>query len=186
MTAVFSQCSLMAATTCSNSNKEDWFLTESEGFYRSTFLRVLNNDGASFLIYFWLQWSVNYYNVHLMASFPGQPGYASTSLDLSEARDYGVWGCTSISWTIWKQSAFRCRQITTPTHHRSIFTGRMLFLTPNQQRQRTEGLNWLLSRPIGWSDVIESVVRVRSPSCGYNMHGIMCGVKGLRFIVLFK
>ena len=148
MTAVFSQCSLMAATTCSNSNKEDWFLTESEGFYRSTFLRVLNNDGASFLIYFWLQWSVNYYNVRLMASFPGQPGYAGTSLDLSEARDYGVWGCTSISWTIWKQSAFRCRQITTPTHHRSIFTGRMLFLTPNQQRQRTEGLNWLLSRPI--------------------------------------
>jgi len=31
-----------------------------------------------------------------------------------------------------KQSAPRSRQITAPTPHRSIFTGRMLFLTPNQ------------------------------------------------------
>ena len=29
--------------------------------------------------------------------------------------------------------------ITTPTPHHSIFTGRMLFLTPNQQCQSTEG-----------------------------------------------
>jgi len=29
--------------------------------------------------------------------------------------------------------------ITTPTPHHSIFTGRMLFLAPNQQRQNTEG-----------------------------------------------
>jgi len=33
------------------------------------------------------------------------------------------------------------RQITTPTPHQSIFTGRMLFLTPNQQCQTTEGNN---------------------------------------------
>jgi len=39
----------------------------------------------------------------------------------------GFWG---ISWTICKQSAPRCRQITIPTPHHSIF--RMLFLTPNQ------------------------------------------------------
>jgi len=32
-----------------------------------------------------------------------------------------------------KQSAPRCRHITTPTPHHSIFTGRTLFLTPNQQ-----------------------------------------------------
>ena len=32
-----------------------------------------------------------------------------------------------------------CRQITTPTPHHSIFTGRMLFLTPNQQCRSTEG-----------------------------------------------
>jgi len=31
------------------------------------------------------------------------------------------------------------RQITTPTSHHSTFTGRMLFLTPNQQCQSTEG-----------------------------------------------
>jgi len=33
----------------------------------------------------------------------------------------------------------RSRQIPTPTPHYSIFTGRMLFLTPNQLRQSTEG-----------------------------------------------
>jgi len=37
------------------------------------------------------------------------------------------------------KSAPRYRQITTPTHHYSIFTGRMLFLTSNQQCQSTEG-----------------------------------------------
>jgi len=30
-------------------------------------------------------------------------------------------------------------EITTPTPHHSIFTGQMLFLTPNQQCQSTEG-----------------------------------------------
>jgi len=52
-----------------------------------------------------------------------------TSLDLNEARDYGVLGCSGISRTICKQSAPRSRQITSPTPHHSIFTGRMLFLT---------------------------------------------------------
>jgi len=47
----------------------------------------------------------------------------------------GFWD--AVSWTICKQSAPRSRQITTPTPHHSIFTGRMLFLTPNQQS--TEG-----------------------------------------------
>jgi len=64
-----------------------------------------------------------------------------TSLDLNKARDNGVWGCSGISWTICKQSAPRFRQIATPTPHHSIFTGRMLFLTPNQQCQSTEGNN---------------------------------------------
>jgi len=62
-----------------------------------------------------------------------------TSLDLNEARDDGVLGCSGISWTTRKQSAPHCRQMTTPTPHHSIFTGRMLFLTPNQQFQSTEG-----------------------------------------------
>jgi len=58
--------------------------------------------------------------------------------------DDGVLGCSGISWTICKQSAPRSRQITTPTPHRSIFAGRMLFLVPNQQCQyycqSTEGI----------------------------------------------
>jgi len=43
-----------------------------------------------------------------------------TSLDLNEARDYGVLGCSGISWTICKLSAPRSRQITTPAPHHSI------------------------------------------------------------------
>jgi len=62
-----------------------------------------------------------------------------TSLDLNEARDNGVLGCSGISWTICKESAPRSREITTPAPHHSSFTGRMLFLTPNQERQSTKG-----------------------------------------------
>jgi len=51
----------------------------------------------------------------------------------------GFWDGSGISWTICKQSAPRSRQITTPTRHHSIFTGWMLFLTPNQQHQSPEG-----------------------------------------------
>ena len=47
-----------------------------------------------------------------------------------------------ISWTICKQSAPRFRQITTPTPQHSMFTGRMLFPTHNQQCQSTEGKNY--------------------------------------------
>ena len=36
-------------------------------------------------------------------------------------------------------ASLHSRQITTPTPHHSIFTGQMLFLTPNQQCQSTEG-----------------------------------------------
>jgi len=62
-----------------------------------------------------------------------------TSLDLNEARDDGVWDGSGIGWTICKQSAPRSGQITTPTPHHSVVTGRMLFLTPNQY-QSTEGI----------------------------------------------
>jgi len=51
----------------------------------------------------------------------------------------GFWEGSGVSWTTCKQSAPRTRQITTPTPHRSIFTGRMLFLMPSQRRQSTEG-----------------------------------------------
>jgi len=63
-----------------------------------------------------------------------------TSQDLSEAQQMlGFWDASGISWTICKQSAPRSRQITTPAPYHSIFTGRMLFLMPNQQCQSTEG-----------------------------------------------
>jgi len=51
----------------------------------------------------------------------------------------GVLGCSSIIWAICKQSVPRCREITTPRPRHSFFAGRMLFLTPNQQCQSTEG-----------------------------------------------
>ena len=44
---------------------------------------------------------------------------------------------STVRWTICKQSAPCCRQITTLTPHHSIYTGRLLFLTPNQQCQST-------------------------------------------------
>ena len=56
-----------------------------------------------------------------------------TNRDFTEARDSGI------SWAICK-SASSSRQITTPEpHHLSFFIGRMPFLSPNQQRQSTEG-----------------------------------------------
>ena len=44
-----------------------------------------------------------------------------------------------ISLTIWKQSAPRSRQTTTPAPHHAICTGPVLNLTPNPQCQSTEG-----------------------------------------------
>jgi len=85
----------------------------------------------------------DYYYTRLTAScrttWVCQYWKAKTSLDLTEARDDGGWDGSGISWTICKQSAPHSRQITAPTPHHSIFTGRMLFLTPNQQCQSTDG-----------------------------------------------
>ena len=64
-----------------------------------------------------------------------------TNLDLNEARDDGVLGCSGISQTICKQFAPCSRQTTTPTPHHSIFTGQVLFLKSSQQCQSTEGKN---------------------------------------------
>jgi len=77
-----------------------------------------------------------YYYTCLMASFPGQPGYAGTrkvkpACIKMRQEMMGFGDGSGISWAICKQSAPRSRQITTPTPHHSIFTGRMLFLMPN-------------------------------------------------------
>ena len=89
---------------------------------------------------------LNYYHycyTRLTASIPGnlviQYQKGEASLDLNEARDDGVSGCSGIRWTICKHSAPHSRQITTRTPHHSVFTGRVLFLMPNQQCQSTEG-----------------------------------------------
>ena len=60
---------------------------------------------------------------------------AKTNLDFTEARDSSGSG---ISWAICK-SAPGCRQITMAAPHYSVFTGRVSFLPPSQQRQSTEG-----------------------------------------------
>jgi len=56
-----------------------------------------------------------------------------TNLDFTEARD-NEW-----QWHQLDHMGPRSRQITTPAPHHSVFTGRMPFLPPNQQRQSTEG-----------------------------------------------
>jgi len=71
-----------------------------------------------------------------------------TNLDFTEARD-SEWhwillkqetvSGIVINWAICK-SAPCSRQTTTPAPHHSVFTGRMPFLPPNQQRQSTEVL----------------------------------------------
>jgi len=53
-----------------------------------------------------------------------------TNLDFTEARDS--------EWQ-WHQLDHSSRQITMPAPYHSVFTGRMSFLPPNQQRQSTEG-----------------------------------------------
>jgi len=58
-----------------------------------------------------------------------------TNLDLLEEEKVSGNG---ISWAICK-SAPSPRHITMPSSHNSVFTGRMPFLPPNQQRQSTEG-----------------------------------------------
>ena len=79
-------------------------------------------------------------HTHLTALFPGLPGSAGTRkakpiwILLKQETVSG----SGISWAICK-SAPRSRQITTPAPHHSVFTGRMPFLPPNQQRQSTEG-----------------------------------------------
>jgi len=79
-------------------------------------------------------------HICLTAVCPGLPGWAGTR------KVKPIWillkqetvGGSGISCAISK-SAPRSRQITMPAPHHSVFTGRMPFLPPNQQRQSTEG-----------------------------------------------
>jgi len=79
-------------------------------------------------------------NNHLTASFPGRPGYSryqkgKANLDFTGARDS--------EWQ-WHQLGHMqvCTSLQTDNHTNTpplVFTGRMPFLPPNQQRQSTEG-----------------------------------------------
>jgi len=55
------------------------------------------------------------------------------------AGDDGHQHASGISWTIYKSFAPRSRQITTPVPHHSVFTGRMPFRPPSEQRKSTGG-----------------------------------------------
>ena len=68
--------------------------------------------------------------------YPGEQVPGQTMLDFAEADMMG-WQC--ISWTICKLFALRSRRQPRQYFISQIFTGRMPFLTPNQQRQSTEG-----------------------------------------------
>ena len=61
------------------------------------------------------------------------------SLDLNEARYDGVSGWQLHQLDHKQKNASRSRQMTISTPHHSISTGRMLFLTPNQQCLSTDG-----------------------------------------------
>jgi len=56
-----------------------------------------------------------------------------------------------------KSFAPRSRQITTPVPHHSVFTGRMPFLPPNQQRQSTDGCACTYEKGKGFPYSIPSV-----------------------------
>ena len=62
-----------------------------------------------------------------------------TNLDFNETTDDRVAASSGISWTICKSFVPRSRQKTTPAPRHWVFTGWMLFLTPNQQREGTAG-----------------------------------------------
>ena len=59
-----------------------------------------------------------------------------TNLDFTEARD-SEWQWHQLD----HMHVCTLLQTNTPAPHHSVFTGRMPFLSPNQQRQSTEGTN---------------------------------------------
>ena len=83
-------------------------------------------------------------HTRLTALFPELPGWAGTRkvkpiwILLEQETVSG----SGISWAICK-SVPRSRQTTTPAPHHSVFTGRVPFLPPNQQRQSTEGNTYI-------------------------------------------
>ena len=78
---------------------------------------------------------VVYTHTRLTALCPGLPGWAGTRKVKPICILLKQETVSGICWAICK-SAPRSRQITMPAPHRSIFIGRVPFLSPNQQCQR--------------------------------------------------
>jgi len=79
-----------------------------------------------------------------------------TSLDLNEARDDGVLGCSGISCTICKQSAPRCRQIINHTN-----TSSLIFFT-----RWLNASSWFMPlSPILWTTT-QYVLNLLTSNCG--------------------
>ena len=86
------------------------------------------------------------------------------------------------------------RQITMPTPHHSIFTGRMLFLTPNQQCQSTEGKT--VSKQIDknkWVDtnrspiirvLLESMLYLETSTSNIGLLGLPQIMSGVRWLAV--
>jgi len=115
-----------------------------------------------------------YYSLSSTTTWVSRYQKGKSSLDLNEARDDGVLGCSGISWTICKQSMPRSKQITTPTPHHSIFTGHMLFLSPSQQCQDTEGSSPTCLKKIFYN---KRVFTGHMPSC-HPTNSIINALKG--------
>ena len=82
---------------------------------------------------------------------------------------------SGISWAVCK-SAPRSRQITTPAPHRSVFTGRVPFLPPNQQRQSTVQYTSTetAANISGRSTMSRMTVELRAPGPARNESHVQC------------
>ena len=70
---------------------------------------------AAVALYFELLLVHSFNGLFFRTTWASQYQKGKTSMDLNEARDDGVLGCSGISWTICTQSAPHSRQFTTPT-----------------------------------------------------------------------
>ena len=89
-----------------------------------------------------------------------------TSLDYNEARDDGVWVCSGISCT-YAISLHLSPDITTPTPYHSIFTCRMLFLTPSQQQWSVVGRKYSVHSSENGLDLFSKAKDMYNCTCSY-------------------
>jgi len=93
--------------------------------------RVITHTHTTVLLLFW-----NMSGTTRVSRYQkGNTRQVKTNLDLLEQE---IVSGSGICWAICKVCT--SSQTTTPTSHHSVFTGRMPFLSPNQQRQSTEVL----------------------------------------------